>query len=169
MALINCPECGKEISDSAMNCPNCGYPINKKSSEKIVISKATAGKVFIALFAIFLIVFVAWRYYQGRKTIIGDWQMKSYYGEDGEEKDYFTDVALHVEDKSFTLRSSQISQKPMHGTWELKEKGWNSSEYLFILPDEAEMDTTYDVKEDVIRMNLKFSDKSEINFLFVRE
>ena len=27
MSLIKCPECGKEISDSAEKCPNCGYPI----------------------------------------------------------------------------------------------------------------------------------------------
>ena len=27
MALIRCPECGKEISDKAEACPNCGYPI----------------------------------------------------------------------------------------------------------------------------------------------
>lgn len=26
MALINCPECGKEISDQAATCPNCGHP-----------------------------------------------------------------------------------------------------------------------------------------------
>lgn len=29
MALINCPECGKEISDQAASCPSCGTPINK--------------------------------------------------------------------------------------------------------------------------------------------
>jgi hypothetical protein len=28
MALIYCPECGHEISDSAVACPNCGRPIN---------------------------------------------------------------------------------------------------------------------------------------------
>ena len=28
MSLINCPECGKEISDKAMCCPNCGVPLN---------------------------------------------------------------------------------------------------------------------------------------------
>lgn len=28
MALIKCPECGKEISDRAGACPNCGCPIN---------------------------------------------------------------------------------------------------------------------------------------------
>lgn len=27
MALIKCPECGKEISDKAELCINCGYPI----------------------------------------------------------------------------------------------------------------------------------------------
>lgn len=27
MALIKCPECGKEISDQATSCPNCGRPI----------------------------------------------------------------------------------------------------------------------------------------------
>ena len=27
MALIKCPECGKEISDRASTCPNCGCPV----------------------------------------------------------------------------------------------------------------------------------------------
>ena len=27
MALINCSECGKEISDKAVACPNCGCPV----------------------------------------------------------------------------------------------------------------------------------------------
>lgn len=30
MALIKCPECGKEISDRAINCINCGYPIGSR-------------------------------------------------------------------------------------------------------------------------------------------
>lgn len=29
MALINCPECSRQISDAADICPNCGYPIAK--------------------------------------------------------------------------------------------------------------------------------------------
>lgn len=27
MAMIKCPECGKDISDKAVSCPNCGYPL----------------------------------------------------------------------------------------------------------------------------------------------
>lgn len=30
MALINCPECNKEISDTAKICPNCGYKIKRQ-------------------------------------------------------------------------------------------------------------------------------------------
>lgn len=29
MALINCPECGREVSDKAVSCPGCGYPLQK--------------------------------------------------------------------------------------------------------------------------------------------
>jgi len=32
MALINCPECGKEVSDKATSCPNCGNPINSQNA-----------------------------------------------------------------------------------------------------------------------------------------
>ena len=35
MALIKCPECGKEISDKAKACPECGYKM-KKSKKKFI-------------------------------------------------------------------------------------------------------------------------------------
>jgi len=31
MALINCPECNKSLSDKAFSCPNCGYPLILRS------------------------------------------------------------------------------------------------------------------------------------------
>lgn len=34
MALINCTECGKQVSDKAASCPNCGNPINQQSQKK---------------------------------------------------------------------------------------------------------------------------------------
>ena len=34
MALINCPECAKEISDKASACPHCGYPIAEYIEEQ---------------------------------------------------------------------------------------------------------------------------------------
>ena len=32
MALVTCPECGKEVSEQAENCVNCGYPIKRKDT-----------------------------------------------------------------------------------------------------------------------------------------
>ena len=34
MALINCAECDKEISDSAASCPGCGAPVAAAKSKK---------------------------------------------------------------------------------------------------------------------------------------
>lgn len=34
MALIKCPECGKEISDKAFKCPQCGKQLNEKENFK---------------------------------------------------------------------------------------------------------------------------------------
>lgn len=39
MALIKCPECGKEISDRSESCPNCGYPTPQFLKFEIKIKK----------------------------------------------------------------------------------------------------------------------------------
>lgn len=51
MALINCPECNKEISDKAQSCPHCGCPINlnSKYSIHIVGYRDTDTAVFAGL------------------------------------------------------------------------------------------------------------------------
>lgn len=40
MALINCPECDKEVSDKANVCIHCGYPLNEFKSETILDSQS---------------------------------------------------------------------------------------------------------------------------------
>lgn len=42
MALIKCPECGKEISDKAGKCPHCGYQLQKEKG--VVNSNANEEK-----------------------------------------------------------------------------------------------------------------------------
>ena len=49
MALIKCPECGREVSDKATACPNCGYALNKsngniapKSNKKWIVATVVA-------------------------------------------------------------------------------------------------------------------------------
>lgn len=41
MALINCPECNKEISDKASFCPHCGYPLNNKDDIALTNNNCT--------------------------------------------------------------------------------------------------------------------------------
>ena len=53
MALIKCPECGREISDKAPACPHCGTPVaNKKipvhfEREKTFSGSLTTGTVMV--------------------------------------------------------------------------------------------------------------------------
>lgn len=35
MALIKCPECGKEISDKVKACPHCGFPLVEESAQML--------------------------------------------------------------------------------------------------------------------------------------
>lgn len=53
MALIKCPECGKEISDKASVCPNCGCPIAEMTPNGTVRIKMPNNVVdgFVGLFS----------------------------------------------------------------------------------------------------------------------
>jgi TM2 domain-containing membrane protein YozV len=44
MALINCKECGKQISDHAAACPNCGVPVSGFSQSVASPVMVTAPK-----------------------------------------------------------------------------------------------------------------------------
>ena len=52
MALIHCPECGKEISDTAKICPNCGVKIKKPGKVfTVTMKKKTFQTIRICLIA----------------------------------------------------------------------------------------------------------------------
>ena len=54
MALISCPECGKEVSDTAKKCPNCGYQIKKRNKKLHIL----VGIVVVVLIIIAVCYFV---------------------------------------------------------------------------------------------------------------
>ena len=66
MALINCPECGHQVSDKAKNCSNCGYIICIESNVPCIsqIIDSILKKPFIFCLCIGLIicsiVFIKW-------------------------------------------------------------------------------------------------------------
>ena len=55
MALIECPECKKMISDQAKVCPECGYPIKGKTTN-VKISKLSKNKVTAVVIAIAVVI-----------------------------------------------------------------------------------------------------------------
>ena len=91
MALIKCPECGKEVSDKASSCPNCGHPIEdqtveveeysnkeivnplpKKSKKKVIFFIAIITVIIIAgVIAYFMIV----QPFNKENIIIGEWKL----------------------------------------------------------------------------------------------
>lgn len=36
MALIACPECGREVSDRAVSCPGCAYPLQESPQDGLM-------------------------------------------------------------------------------------------------------------------------------------
>ena len=42
MALINCPECGKEVSDKATSCPKCAFPIRAEKTVRVKTAEDSA-------------------------------------------------------------------------------------------------------------------------------
>lgn len=51
MALVNCPECSKEISDSAFKCPSCGHQVRKPK-------RSFLGKIVKWIFILFNIFMI---------------------------------------------------------------------------------------------------------------
>lgn len=60
MAMIQCPECGKEISDKATSCPSCGYPINitqvETEQDRVNVRGKNKGKNFLTFGGVLFIV-----------------------------------------------------------------------------------------------------------------
>jgi len=49
MALINCPECGHEVSDTVQQCPHCGYSINGQPAQAQKKKSKTGLIILIAV------------------------------------------------------------------------------------------------------------------------
>lgn len=39
MAIIRCPECGKEVSNAAQTCPNCGFCVKAYFEREAALQK----------------------------------------------------------------------------------------------------------------------------------
>ena len=86
MALIKCPECGKDVSDTAETCPNCGFTTKRKKESKngklpaismtigiasLILSWSTFGIILGIIGLISGIISMAKKYSHKAYTIVG--------------------------------------------------------------------------------------------------
>ena len=133
MALINCPECGKEISDSAQRCVNCGYTIlhietqmantvkKTKFNKKKIIMFSIIGVLVVTL-AIILIVILSkpnvvqllqgtWEYSETVETKYGDLSLGATYTIKGNVinwRSYTAGLELSNESGTYTIDGNNI-------------------------------------------------------------
>lgn len=73
MALINCPECHKEISDKVKVCPHCGYPLVSESNNAntqrvevigIKINSQKIKPIIISIIVVAIVILVGFLIYK---------------------------------------------------------------------------------------------------------
>lgn len=104
--LINCPECGKEISDAANNCPNCGFPLIKQKNEiplppkheDIVKQKNkddnSSGGIVFSIILCIMVVFVVGKIndYKSNSTVLSNTESNYENSDDYESLEEITDA-----------------------------------------------------------------------------
>lgn len=123
MALINCPECGGEISELATICPHCGYGMKKVERKKVKkdsgnrLSKITATNVLALIIQIALVVFlfvnmISMTYEEDflRGKNIGEWQEEEW------KPSY--DIFIDSYEKSKTFNIANLSFKNLNKYFE---------------------------------------------------
>lgn len=85
MAIIKCPECGKEISEHAKSCMYCGYPLeetiptistqssNIQSKKADLKSYSSAAKA-LSIVAVLIVIFAAFLLLKPKTNIVGMWE-----------------------------------------------------------------------------------------------
>lgn len=165
MALISCPECGKEVSDKARTCIHCGYPLpivkktefmtNKTQSDVQptfeIKTKSKKSKILLAIISIALvgIILICSRISKNIRI--------------AEPRVHFTS-------------NTEMSELLENGKWWQTYKGQNLGFYITFdgstmtfIDTKGEFDTSYeqytlDYKNSVILKNGKFRfDVIEIN------
>ena len=66
MALIKCPECGKDFSDAASKCPHCGYPIIDETEFYKIVKKSgflSTGRLVVSIVSFVLSAVIIYQGY----------------------------------------------------------------------------------------------------------
>lgn len=104
MALIKCPECGKEISDRSKVCIHCGYPLQNENNKSIVyIECPECGKEVSDT---------------ARVCSNCGYDIKEHFDRIGREIKKQENIETKEDSKSFKLDKNEVenNQEPLRGT-----------------------------------------------------
>jgi uncharacterized membrane protein YvbJ len=63
MALLNCPECSREVSSSATTCPQCGFPVAnmnvESNKDKVQLVEQTSKNIKLQAALAFLVILLS--------------------------------------------------------------------------------------------------------------
>ena len=153
MALIQCPECGKDVSDTAMSCPNCGFLVQpylskieqkkaKQERQRLYETKMTTfikkphNKIILTITLIICITAIILF-----AKFISDYNIKKY---------------------RVTYNSDEEMLQDVHGTWELYDFKTKQLLGCYLIFDDAYSETfvSYDDHNEI---DMKQNNKIKLN------
>lgn len=137
MALINCPECNKEISDQVSNCPNCGYPLKKKDTK-------TGKKVIVLVSIIVLIILLSIMIFVANLFFNNNEKKAIRYFKKGQFEE-FQSIKLKMTDEE-TDNFSNFLEKEVENIW---------NEYL-------KKDIDFQAAAEQLELLIKYSDSKHV-------
>lgn len=173
MALIKCPECGKDISDTCENCIYCGYPISKG---KRINKKIFFGVGGLAIIVAFTVIAVSIINKQPPHTIkntklmqlmeyTSSAEIKNDLGDDYEHKVWNTLDSTSDEYENIIIDGKKYSKVEIsylsNGDFERiyldSDSIWTEEEYKILVKDFIEQyGDEYDYKEDEYKGNATY-------------
>mgnify|MGYP002707457350 CR=1 FL=1 len=192
MAMIKCPECGKEISDKAESCPQCGCPLRSGCTDVEPIKKKSAklGVALVGIIIVFVLVgtFVILKLKNNKvevasnikneqeevDRIIGKWTPYevSLDGKTMYKTELFSasgnDVSLDLEvtESSFALIHDG---KKMTGKWELYDEDSGTNTYMLYAGTETLIASMSSDNTDLLVVMMSINDSDNMYFAYKRE
>ncbi len=111
MALIICPECGKEISDSAEKCIHCGYPLKRTEptgNQEPTKKKGKIGLILAIVIPVVVLIIIA--------IIIGVVVLIKVSNKDVANAEKTRPVLSEVMSNGFTEEEEQVIKFTMNST-----------------------------------------------------
>ena len=93
MALVECPECKKQVSDTAKTCPSCGYKLDAEKVKKR--NKTIKRSIMFILFASIVVGLSIYIPYEIERTKIAQIEFERWC-EESDKPDSYLEVAYVI-------------------------------------------------------------------------